>query len=257
MFLIHSTLGEDAKIFDIDEEPTPSGLFNRIQQNPDEQEEESFYTKALKEFLKIKKSYPELIASLKNYPPRIKVAKKYTENELLVFFKKGRLYIHGLRYENAEKTDIYQAAFDEVFEKIACSSDEKAISLSNAFWESYEKVKKFKEYRAIPPSEQSLEQKALNNLKTFINDIQIEELMPHKDFLRTLREDILDYGTLSDFTLRRIANMESSNETKQRRAVEEIIALKKELGEDYLQKEKAKQKDLSKEIIIAIENQKS
>ncbi len=30
----------------------------------------------------------------------------------------------------------------------------------------------------------------------------------------------------------------------------------KELGEDYLQKEKAKQKDLSKEIIIAIENQK-
>jgi len=55
MFLIHNTLGEDAKIFDIDEEPTPSGLFNRIQQNPDAQGEESFYTKALKEFLKIKK----------------------------------------------------------------------------------------------------------------------------------------------------------------------------------------------------------
>jgi len=166
------------------------------------------------------------------------------------------LYIHGLRYESENKTNIYQATFEEVFGKIACSSDEKAIPLSDIFWESYESIKKFREYRAIPPSEQSLEQKALNNLKTFINQIHIEELMSHKDFLRTLREDILDYGTLSDFTLRRIANLEYENETKQKRAVAEIVALKKELGEDYLQKEKARQKDLSKEIIIAIENQK-
>ena len=49
--------------------------------------------------------------------------------------------------------------------------------------------------------------------------------------------------------------MESADETRQKRAIAEIIALKKELCEDYLQKEKAKQKDLSKEIIIAIENQ--
>lgn len=256
MFLIHSTLGEDAKIFDIDEEPTPSGLFNRIQQNPDEQEEESFYTKALKEYLKIKKAHPELISALKKYPPRIKVAKRYSENELLVFMRKGRLYIHGVRYDSDNKPDVFQTAFEDVFDKIVCSEDEKALSLSDNFWESYENVKKFKEFRAIPPSEQSLEQKALNNLTTLINQIHTEHIMPHKDFLRILREDILDYGTLSDFTLRRIANMESTDEAKLKKAVAEVIALKKELGEDYLQKEKAKQKDLSKEIIIAIENQK-
>ncbi|MBU0701257.1 DEAD/DEAH box helicase family protein [bacterium] len=255
MFLIHSTLGEDAKIFDIDEEPTPSRLFNRIQQNPDEQQEESFYTKALKEFLKIKENNPELIVSLKNYPPRIKVAKEHNENELLVFLKKGRLYIYGLKHENENKADIYQVTFEEVFDKIACSSDEKAIALSNSFWESYESVKEFREQRTIPLNEQSSEQKALNNLKTFINQIQAEELIPHKDFLRTLREDILDYGTLSDFTLRRIANMESTDEAKQKRAIKEIIDLKEKLGQDYLQKEKARHKDLSKEIIIAIENQ--
>ena len=256
MFLIHSTLGEDAKIFDIDEEPTPSGLFNRIQQNPDEQEEESFYTKALKEYLKIKKAHPELISALKKYPPRIKVAKRYSENELLVFMRKGRLYIHGVRYDSDNKPDVYQAAFEDVFDKIACPEDEKALGLSDNFWESYENVKKFKEFRAIPPSEQSLEQKALNNLTTLINQIHAEHIMPHKDFLRILREDILDYGTLSDFTLRRIANLETTDETKLKRTVAEVIALKKELGEDYLQKEKTKQKDLSKEIIIAIENQK-
>ena len=47
MFLIHNVLGEDAKIFDVDEEPTASGLFERLTQSPDELEEESFYTKML------------------------------------------------------------------------------------------------------------------------------------------------------------------------------------------------------------------
>jgi superfamily II DNA or RNA helicase/HKD family nuclease len=257
MFLIHNTLGEDAKIFDIDEEPTPSGLFRRIQRNPDEQEKESFYTKALKEFLRITKEAPVLIEALKHYPARIKVGKRYNENGLLVFLKKGRLYIHGVQYGSENQTDVYQVTFEDVFEKIACAQDEKALPLSGSFWEAYESVKKFKEYRVIPPSELSLEQKALNNLTTFINKIQSEAIMPHKDFLRILREDILDYGTLSDYTLRRIGNLESADEAKQKRAIAEIISLKNDLGEDYLQKEKARQKDMSKEIIIAIENQKT
>jgi len=170
--------------------------------------------------------------------------------------RKGRLYIHGVRYDSENKPDVYQAAFEDVFVKIACPEDEKALRLSDNFWTSYENVKKFKEFRALPPSEQSLEQKALNNLTTLINQIHTDYIMPHKDFLRVLREDILDFGTLSDFTLRRIANMESADEAKQKKTAVEIAALKKELGEDYLQKEKARRKDLSKEIIIAIENQK-
>ena len=58
------------------------------------------------------------------------------------------------------------------------------------------------------------------------------------------------------YTLRRIANMETVNDADKKKTVEEIIALKQELGEDYLQKEKDRQKDIEKEIIIAIENQK-
>src|SRR3972149_1026294 len=255
MFLIHNTLGEDAKFFDIDEEPTPSGLFKRIQQNPDEQEEESFYTKALKEFLKIKKDAPELIASLKNYPPRIKVAKKHSENELLVFLKKRRLYIHGVKYDAEKDNQVYPSTFEDVFDKIACDKNEKKLPLSSLFWDSYEKVKKFKEYRLPPSSDQSLEQKALLNLKTFITN-PWEELLPYMDFLRTLREDIIDYGTLSDYTLRRIANLENSDDSNRKKSIQEISSLRNELGEDYLQKEKERQKDLSKEIIIAIENQK-
>ena len=121
------------------------------------------------------------------------------------------------------------------------------------FWDWYEKVKKFREHR-LPTSEQSLEQKALNNLNTFIKN-PWEELLPYMDFLRTLREDIIDYGTLSDYTLRRIANMLNSDDNNRKRTIQEISALQHELGEDYLHKEKERQKDLSKEIIIAIENQ--
>jgi len=96
-----------------------------------------------------------------------------------------------------------------------------------------------------------LEQRALLNIKTIIAN-PWQEILAHLDFLRVLREDIIDYGTLSDYTLRRIANLEISDH----KTVKEILAFKKELGEDYLQKEKERQKNLSKEIIIAIENQK-
>lgn len=257
MFLIHNVLGEDAKIFDIDEEPTPAGLYERIQQNPDAIEEESFYTKALKKFLTIQKQEPQLIEALKNFPARVKVAKNSKENELLVFFKKGRLYIHGIVYKNDADGKPYQSTFEEVFDKIACDKDEVKLDLNTDFWKYYEQVKSYKEYQSGPVSDQSLEQKALFNIKTIIAT-PWQEVLPHLDFVRTLREDILDYGTLSDYTLRRIANMETVNDAGngKKKTVEEICAFKREMGEDYLQKEKERQKNLTKEIIIAIENQK-
>ena len=77
-----------------------------------------------------------------------------------------------------------------------------------------------------------------------------------KDFLKVLLEDIADYGTLSDYTLRRVANLEGGTEEKLKKSLKEIEALKNELGADYMEKEKARQKDLTKEIIVAIENKK-
>jgi len=248
MFLIHAALGEDSKIFDIDEEPTPSGLFNRIQQNPDKLEEESFYTKALKEFLKIEKKNPELIKSLENYPPRIKVAKKGKENELLVFFKKGRLYVNGAQTDT-EKIEPYQTTFEDVFNKVFCMSGEKALYWNtDQFWQTYKAIQDFRNYRLGPINEQSLEQKALINLDFLIRNDK-KGLMLYKDFLRTLKEDILDYGTLADYTLRRVANFKEGG-------VKDIQKLKDEIGGDYLIEEKKRQKDQKKEIIIAIENKK-
>jgi len=254
MFLIHNTLGEDAKIFDIDEEPTPSGLFERIQTNPESLEEEGFYSKVLKEYLKIQKQFPDLVKKIGNFPSRVKVGKRFKENELLVFIKKGRMYIHGLSCDKEEKNEVYDITLEDIFDHISCKNAEKPLPLSNLFWDSYEKIKSRKGQKALPTGEQSLEQYALNNLKSFISK-PWNEILPQMDFIRTLREDIIDYGTLSDYTLRRIANMDFA-EKSHKNTAQELAKLKQELGGGYLLKEKERQQNLSKEIIIAIENQK-
>jgi len=252
MFLIHSALGEDAKIFDVEEEPTPAGLYKRIQQNPDELEEESFYNKALRELIRIKKEHPEILENLENYPPRVKVAKPFTEDELLVFFKKGRMYVSALPYSEG-KPAPESKSFEEVFDKVMCAPEEKALPLSENFWPAYEAVKNHKPYMPGATSEQSLEQRSLVKLNNLINNVLAPELMPYKDFLRTLREDILHYGTQSEYALRRISNF-SSDEKRIGGTVDEIRQLQKELGWDYLARAIAGQKKLQKDIIIAIEN---
>jgi superfamily II DNA or RNA helicase len=256
MFLIHNTLGEDAKIFDIDEEPSPAKLYERIQINPETLGEQSFYTKALQDFIRIKEKYPDLVRALDKFPPRVKVAKKHDENELLVFIKKGRLYIHRAKYSQNNTPEYSQIPFEDAYNNIVCPPEEKPLNLSPKFWGIYEEIKNFRESRSLLISEKSLEQQAINNLKTFLNRVQDERIFEHKNFLKTLLEDILDYGTLPDYTLRRIANLESRDEQKINKSIKEIELLKEELGENYLEKEKSRQKDLIKEIIVAIENQK-
>jgi hypothetical protein len=251
MFLIHNTLGEDSKIFDIDEEPSPSELYKRIQQNPDEIEQESFYTKILNEYEEIKKAHPEVIEKIRNCPTRIKVAKRSDKDELIVFIKKRKLYI--LKIEYTENASPQPVILEEIIDRIKCQKDEQLLELSDKFWDNYETIKNFREER-LPIPEQSLEQKAINNIKTLLN-LNNEGITQFKNFLRTLLEDILDYGTLPDYTLRRITNLEIS-EDKIRKTVEELKNLRDELGgDDYLFKEKEKVRTLHQEIIIAIENQ--
>ncbi len=89
MFLIHNTLGEDAKIFESDEEPTAAGLFKKVMENPEAHEAESFQTTLRRKYFEIKEAHPDVIDRISTLPPRVKVAKRYPENGLLVFIKKN------------------------------------------------------------------------------------------------------------------------------------------------------------------------
>jgi len=64
-------------------------------------------------------------------------------------------------------------------------------------------------------------------------------------FLQDLREDILEYKTLSDYMLRQIINIKSG---------EQIAQIQKSLGLNYLVRIKQKLGQMNNEVIIAIEN---
>lgn len=249
MFMIHNTLGEDSKIFDPDEEPSPAKLYQKLNQNPEESDEESFYTKVINLYHNLAEQFPDVMKKINSLPKRIKSAKQYSENEMLVFFKKNRMYVKTAKKVD-DKIEINDTSLELVLEKIQCTPDTKSLPIDDEFWSVYEKVKEEKVSMNVPTSEMSIERKALNNIDALLRNNLGEEILEIKPFLRVLREDIIDYGTLPDYTLRRISQLKL-NDVKN--VVEEITAIKNELGEDYLEKEKKKFEG-EKEIIIAINN---
>ncbi|MFH1890546.1 MAG: helicase-related protein [Candidatus Kuenenbacteria bacterium] len=254
MFLIHNALGEDAKIFDIDEEPTPAGLFKKLQTNPDEMEAESFYTKIRRLFNDIQERYTAVAEKVQDAPPRIKTAKKYKENKLLVFIKKaGNLYSRG--YNANEEKIVEYTNFEDVLNIIECNFAEKKLELSNHFWDQYIQIRDYNDKSRVPTGENSIERQALTVLQGFDNNPN-KNFSRYARFIENLRDDVADYQTLSKYSLRRIASfkLDAKNE-------KDIEATKKELdkmmfelgGEDYLRAVKEKGNP-QKEVIIAIEN---
>jgi superfamily II DNA or RNA helicase len=250
MLMIHKSLGEDSKIFDPDEEPTASNLYKKIQQNPDKSEKESFYTMVYKEFEEIKKQCPDILDRLKDFPTRVKVAKSGDKDELFVIIKKGKLYVNHKIYDNEERNI---RVLYEVIDSIRSKPEERALSLSERFWDGYTELKSLEDISKNKRGNisNSNEEKAKAFLNSLLRNDSFKEL---ESFIKTLIEDIVDFGTLSEYTIRRIVDMEKlSSDDK---IFKEMEILKKELKEDYLEKEKERLKLLKKEIIIAIENRK-
>jgi len=190
---------------------------------------------------------------IKNLPSRIKVAKKYEKYMLTVFIKKGQgLFIRSISDENTEPVEML---FEEALPLIQCNKDEKTLPLSDKFWDNYSAIKELREKTSIPSSELSLEKKAHNNVKTLLAD-KSGTYREFERFLLNLSEDIVDYKTLSDYTLRRITSLETTakDEKKIAEVKAELTSLRQELGEDYLDRIKQKIGRLDKEVIIAVEN---
>ncbi|MDD5014250.1 MAG: helicase, partial [Atribacterota bacterium] len=145
--------------------------------------------------------------------------------------------------------------FEDTIPFIECTKEEKAISISKSFWKNYYEIKAFKDTPSISTSSASIERKALSNVNALLVG-KIPEIESYLPFLRDLREDILEYKTLSDYTLRRIANLNSPNKSsaKLKGVKEELANLRQELGENYMEKVKARLGKLETEVIIAIEN---
>ncbi len=251
MFLIHNTLGEDAKIFAIDETPTPSELFKRVNTNPEDEQEQSTLTHVRRLYFDIQSKFPELIERIKDFPARVKTAKAFKDNQLLVFRRKGLgLFIQSVDDTTQEKREVRSPLFEETLPLIECGADKPRLGLSPRFWNSYEAIKAYREVLHVPKSEAALETKAYNNLQNALHNFknELEEFLP---FIRTLIEDLRDYKTLPKSTLRRFANVKPGSANFKT----ELQAVKINLGEDYLEIVKKRLGSLKSEVIIAIENQ--
>lgn len=251
MFLIHNTLGEDAKIFSVDETPTASDLFKRVNTNPEDEQEQSTLTRVRRLFFEIQSKYPELVQRIKELPARVKTAKAFSQNQLLVFRRKGLgLFIQSVNDTTQEKLEVRSPLFEEALPLIECGIVEPRLSLSPHFWKSYEAIKSHRDVLRTPKSDSSVETKSFTTLQNALHNFkdELEEFIP---FIRTLIEDIRDYKTLPKSTLRRFANI-SPDSAEFRKELQEV---KINLGEDYLEIIKKRLGELRSEVIIAIENQ--
>jgi len=256
MFLIHNTLGEDAKIFDIDEQPTAADLYSRVNRNPEEEETESVLTKVRREYFEIRDNHPDIIARISDLPSRVKTAKAAEEDQLFVFRKKGlQFFIQSIFNTREDEIKVNSLSLEDVLDSIRCIPEEPRLKIGENFWRSYETIKSHLDKFPSAKTELSLDRKAQNNLQSALRFYK-PELELHLPFIRMLIKDLRDFRTLSQYSIRRLAseNLVQDNEKGLKKFLKEIQYLKGKLGENYLKNLESNLSFLETEIIIAIEN---
>jgi superfamily II DNA/RNA helicase len=257
MFLIHSALGEDSKIFDADEEPTPSGLFSKISTNPEENDELSTSTIIRNYYNEIIESHPDVIKKISDLPNRVKTAKLFNENNVVVLRKKGMaLFSIVQQYQNAKPNDKpTEKTFEELIEFVKCSPDEERLTLNSAFWNSYEEIKAYKPKYKSGRRELALENQANIALKTLLKEKRDDLDQELVSFIDTLLKDIKKYKTLPKYTLRQLKL--STKESSFDELIANIKDLRRRIGEDYLNVILSRIDNIENDVIITVGNKKS
>lgn len=249
MFMIHNALGEDSRIFDPDEEVKPSSLFVKINRNPEEGEEENFATFVRRTYFELAEKYPDTVKRIEQFSPRVKTAKEHDENSLLVFTRKGRaFFVRGIRKDD----EVDEMSLTEVIPLIACEPETPTKELGPDFWRHYDLIRAH-ETKHRSATTNSIIIKASNNLASLLGSLP-PELEPYRPFITTLHRDMAEFKTLSEYTLRKIAELPMDKPEKRRKVLEELA---KELGEKYLDGVEKAVREFESEIIIAVENRKS
>ena len=248
MFMIHSTLGEDARIFSPEETPTASSLYTRINSNPEDTETESSFTEIRRMLADIESAHPEVLEKVTRCAPRVKTAKSADNDWLTVFTLKGRDIFAQARSASGAKAE--EISIEDAIELIRCDFETPRIPFSDTFWEDYVSVRDFRKKHSTTPRQNSVEAKALNVVNQFL---KVSEMGALHNFLKTIREDMTEYKTLPTNTLRRISEIGTGTD----RAKTVFASLRTELGSTYLRKLKERIGAPDEEVIIAGENQGS
>jgi superfamily II DNA/RNA helicase/HKD family nuclease len=244
MFLIHNTIGEDVQILAPDEEPTPAKLFQRVNTDAEEQEGESFLTKAQRELRRLSQAHPEALDRIAQLPPRVKTASRHAPEGIYFFRRRGAALFTLLHTVDAIQT----ATVEDGLDAIRCTPEEPRVEFSAEFWPKYATLCG---YTRPKDEEQSTSQSWVARARN-----QLAALLPtasesRRQFIELLIEDIQYFGTLSERTLRKIAKPDIAT-PEGLRAIDAVLdALKGELGPDYLRA--YKKTGIEDQVIITVE----
>jgi hypothetical protein len=255
MFMIHNSIGEDAQIFDIDETPAASSLYQKLQQNPEDSEHESFLTSVKRELDQVRREHPELFARIQKLPPRIKTARAADKESLILFKRKG-LGLFSLYVEDEKELKTTSMPVEDALKMLKCPFDEPRLELGPNFWKAYAAAGSYQQefWQGSGSGSMSIEVRARNNVSYGMNWCERENQFDQLAFLRTLLQDIRLYGSLPDYTLRKLATYDLAKKAdKLPKFLETVAELRETLGADYLDNLKRRIFYRKSDIIIAEE----
>jgi hypothetical protein len=147
-----------------------------------------------------------------------------------------------------------EISFSQVLDLVECPYKTTRESFSQTFWDHYSHLKEYKPNPKGNVRPLSLQSSANNSLQSILKLTDIDLDQDTIAFIHTLITDIKQFKTLPYNTLRELTlNEKSKNKYKELK--QNILTLKKRLGNNYLDKVIQRQADLPNEVIVAIENQ--
>lgn len=215
------------------------------------------FTRVRQQFFAIQEEHPDLVARLDDFPSRVKTAKAGAQNDLLVFRRKGlRFFVHRVPDTAVASPEVQEIALEEALDCLACAPDTPRLPLSPRFWPAYKAVKRHRDRTRVPLSENALEVRALNNLRSAKRHHR-QALGDEATFLDALIRDLREYQTLPKHTLRRLVRVEMGPDATPEhieRFRRELQALRHALGDDYLKRIADRVQGFHSEVIIAVEH---
>lgn len=262
MFMIHTSIGEDSKIFAVDEEPTPAELYERIGKNPEDAATAGILTRVKLEWERICKRHPEMVKKLDHFAPGVKTVQYKKPPAIYALIRRGgSLFIHkhvqsGKDAEGKPAWTREDLGIEAAMEALRCRPESKRCrDFSSLFWARYAEIRS-----AIQISgQETVDSGDTHGTSSFAwRAKSVLETAAREgiggEFVGVLLEDMMFYGTLADRTLRLMASSWEDGKADQPRFLEIIGTLRREMGQDYLQSVKRLLKRTSPELVLTVEH---
>ena len=262
MFAIHRILGEDARIFSIDEEPTPSGLYDKLA-HLDDDEQISLFTEAKIAFRKMHnflvKSHPEVLERISRFPNNVKTAWEGRPHGVYQFRRQGPGFFALVKWGDSDQIEEVQVK--DAIQGIACEWGTPRTDFTPEFWRYattppdgpkgiYDALKRYRPQNV---------QKKGGGLDDETNAVKTLEkcaplLSAHlRRFARDVSDDIRSFGTLPRYTISRISH--AGNAQTQEEAAEAVQTILLDIesirGANYL--DAVRRASESDSIVVTVE----